>query len=296
MKNTVKKGKKGASQNHQLQEIQKLTIPRLLPLMNQGTKELEAAAEEIQATLESFPAGSLRVSPHRGAYQYFHVSGNRKQQGAVGGSRGIYIPKAQVDLARGLAQKSYNEKMLGLFARGAAALKKALQEFERLKIDGSFCAQGPGRCPLIAPIYLPNDIYADRWQKEEFQGKPFYEDEVLLTTAKGERVRSKSEVIIANTLNQLSIPYRYEYPLKLSSGRVVYPDFTCLNIRTRDEFIWEHFGRMNDADYQAKTFRKLDSFAVEGYIHGINLIYTMENDVRPVNPKTIEILARTFLL
>ena len=273
-------------------EIQKMSFPKIMPLLESCIREMEGAAKKIRATLKTFPIGRLRVSPHRGSYQYFHVAENSKQVG----SRGTYIPTSQRNLACGLAQRSYNETMTEAFTRGADSLKFALQELNRLEIENSFTAQGPGRCQLLSPIYLPDDLYAERWQKVEYQGKLFYEDEVLLTTVKGERVRSKSEVITANMLNQMGVPYRYEYPLRLSSGRVVYPDFTCLNVRTREEFIWEHFGRMNDEDYQVKTFRKLDSYAMDGYIHGVNLIYTMENDVRPVNSKTIELLVQQFLL
>lgn len=292
MKKGSKKSKKNEQPVYQLVEIQKLSYKKMIPLMKSCFKEMERAAGKILAALGDFPTGRLRVSPHRGSYQYFHVAAENSKAG----SRGTYIPKAQRSLACELAQKSYNETVADLLARGAATLENALHEFEHLKIEKIIDAQGPGRCPLISPVYLSDAAYANRWQKVEYQGKFFNEDDALLITAKGERVRSKSEVIIANMLNQLKVPYRYEYPLQLSSGRVIYPDFTCLNVRTRDEFIWEHFGRMNDADYQTKTFKKLDGYALDGYVHGVNLIYTMENDLRPVNPQTIEILVKQFLL
>lgn len=50
-----------------------------------------------------------------------------------------------------------------------------------------------------------------------------------------ERVRSKSEVIIADILNQEGIPYRYECPLQLKGWGKVYPDFTVLSERERPE-------------------------------------------------------------
>ena len=79
-----------------------------------------------------------------------------------------------------------------------------------------------------------------------------------LVLACRERVRSKSEVIIADTLARHGVPYRYEYPLKLKSGRdgafrTIHPDFLCLNVRTRAEFYWEHFGLMDDPDYLERT-------------------------------------------
>ena len=43
---------------------------------------------------------------------------------------------------------------------------------------------------------------------------------------KGEKVRSKSEVNIANMLHEKGIPYRYEEELQLRNGKIVSPDFT----------------------------------------------------------------------
>ena len=44
-------------------------------------------------------------------------------------------------------------------------------------------------------------------------------------TDAGERVRSKSELVIANLLYKNNIPYMYECPLKINNN-TVYPDFT----------------------------------------------------------------------
>ena len=91
--------------------------------------------------------------------------------------------------------------------------------------------------------------YAAQWLKVQYQGLSFTPDAPEYQTALGERVRSKSEVIIADALSRHQIPNRYEYPLKLSKGQqthIIYPDFLCLNIHTRREYIWEHFGMMDD--------------------------------------------------
>lgn len=66
---------------------------------------------------------------------------------------------------------------------------------------------------------------------------------------KGERVRSKSEVIIADMLNRKGISYRYEYPVYLKNVGQIYPDFTVLDAIRRREIYWEHLGMMDDPDY-----------------------------------------------
>ena len=40
----------------------------------------------------------------------------------------------------------------------------------------------------------------------------------------------------------LSIPYKYECPLQLSNGMIIYPDFTVLDVKRRKVWYWEHRG------------------------------------------------------
>lgn len=62
-------------------------------------------------------------------------------------------------------------------------------------------------------------------------------------------VRSKSEVIIANMLQERDIPFRYEQPLYASDGSLYLPDFT-VTWRGKDYF-WEHVGMLHREDYRA---------------------------------------------
>ena len=110
---------------------------------------------------------------------------------------------------------------------------------------------------LIDPIWLPDDEFRERWEAQKGEALAFRaDDESSFYTDKGERVRSKSEVIIANALHRNKIPYRYEYPLQLSNGKIVYPDFTVLNLKTRKEYIWEHFGMLDDPHYRETMLNK----------------------------------------
>lgn len=166
----------------------------------------------------------------------------------------------------------------------------------------------PARRKFVQPVRLPDEEFAEQWLAVKYSGKGMAVDAPLLETSRGERVRSKSEVIIADTLDRLKIPYRYEFPHQLkvrrnsrgrdSSRRTVtfHPDFTCLNIRTRREFIWEHFGRMDDLEYIAETLGKFETYTANGIFPGETLIFTMETQERPLNSATVEALARKYLL
>ncbi|MEJ5365820.1 MAG: hypothetical protein WHS86_12005 [Desulfosoma sp.] len=93
-------------------------------------------------------------------------------------------------------------------------------------------------------------------------------------TRRGDLVRSKSEVIIADLLYSKNIPYRYEQPLWDAAGNVRYPDFTIEDAETGLVIYWEHLGMLFDPDYRARWERKKAWYEAqgirpwEGVIHG----------------------------
>lgn len=63
------------------------------------------------------------------------------------------------------------------------------------------------RQKLIIPICENDEQYIDNWKSTKYQGKIFSAGMPELYTARGERVRSKSEIIIADTLSREGVPY-----------------------------------------------------------------------------------------
>ena len=61
-----------------------------------------------------------------------------------------------------------------------------------------------------------------------------------------------------------------------------------LNIRTRQEFIWKHFGKMNDNAYYDSTAKKLYFYERNGYYLGENLIATWESSDFPLNVNMVK--------
>ena len=152
---------------------------------------------------------------------------------------GEYIPLENEKLIKALAQKGYDEKVLKVAKKQMAQLERFNHQYQSNMIEGVW--NGMFRGDLIIPAILSDDLYARRWSSVTFEGLFFDEDSPVLLTSDGRRVRSKSELIIAEVLISMGIPFRYEYP-KTIGKILVHPDFTCLNVRTRKEFIWEHFG------------------------------------------------------
>ena len=129
--------------------------------------------------------------------------------------------------------------------------------------------------------------YAAWWAGQPYERKTLNKDVPFIRTERGEEVRSKSEMIIADLLYQLHIPYKYECPVRLQGLGVVHPDFTILNMRTRKEILWEHCGRMDDPDYLYKAYERQAAYTKNGYFQGKNIIYTFETDKMPLNSRMV---------
>ena len=83
-----------------------------------------------------------------------------------------------------------------------------------------------------------------------------------ITTMRGEVVRSKSELVIANMLHEAGVPYRYEKPLGLGECRLR-PDFT-VELESGVTWYWEHLGLLGDAGYRDRWKRKQEAYARSG--------------------------------
>ncbi|APJ03832.1 hypothetical protein [Silvanigrella aquatica] len=75
-----------------------------------------------------------------------------------------------------------------------------------------------------------------------------------IMTSFGLKVRSKSEVFIAEKLYEKKINFKYEQPLS-AGEKTYYPDFTIY--LGNKEFYWEHFGMLSDENYALKTEIKI---------------------------------------
>lgn len=257
----------------------------------EGLAERKKLLKEVitvkNKALKTATEGRLRVSVKNGVPSYYKMLEKY--------SNGSYIRKRDLILAKKIAQKEYDVSVLEAAGKQIECLEKVIEILKKNDIEKKFLQLSEHKKCLIEPVTLTDEEYASRWQNVEYRSKPFSELGPELYTARGERVRSKSEVIIADTLNRLGIPYRYEFPVSLKRFDV-YPDFYCLNVRTRREFIWEHFGLMTDSDYAVNMVEKLDSYSEKGWILGKNLIATMESAMRPLNTRHVERLVEEFLV
>ena len=232
-------------------------------------------------------AGKIRIVPHKNTMQFYLIT--KKND-----TTGKYLPRQQDDFAKSLIQYDYDNKILRSAKRELAAIKKLLAHNKKSGIQKIFQRFSKNRKLLVDPVTLPDKVYETHWQSQKNTGNNFFNSPEFLTS-NGEKVRSKSEVIIADTLSRLKIPYKYEMPLELKNGTTIYPDFCCLNLHTRKEIFWEHFGLMDDPDYISKAISKIQSIQESGFNLGENFIFTMEKPEVPLNPKFVQTMVEKYL-
>lgn len=249
---------------------------------------LQLKKEKVEA-LRTVPEGSLRVCSHGKRTQYYHRNDPKDFSG-------VYIRSNEIELARELAQKDYDQRVLRAIEKEVDAIDKYFNNYPQVNVENVYESLHKERQKLIKPVGKSDQQYLQEWECVEYEGKEFDENMPEFYTAKGERVRSKSEVIIADMLYREGIPYRYEYPLYLRGIGRIYPDFTILNLGLRKEIIWEHLGMMDDFAYAEKTVRKISGYEQNGIFPGEDLILTYETRKTPLNSRTIMLMIKHYLL
>lgn len=256
--------------------------------MKERAEYLNCLIEDKRRKLLNAPEGFLHISCVGDNVQYF------KKLNSTDAS-GKYIRKEDKQIAIELAQRDYDRQVLRAAEKELHVIQKYLSKYPRILPEQIYETLHKERQKLVCPIWESDEEYIRRWEEVSYQGKGFGDKTAEFHTAKGERVRSKSEVLIADLLNREQIPYRYEYPVRLKGFGVVYPDFTILDIKQRKEIIWEHLGMMDNVDYAEKAVRKITTYEQNGIFPGDKLILTYETQKNPLNQKTLLLIIRHYL-
>lgn len=249
-------------------------------------KQLKIILARISKELENAPAKTVYSSISNKSAQFYEKKGKDKAK------KGAYIPISNQAEIKSIITAEYNRKLKKAIESEVCALEHLLKK--QNKVEQAYKNMAKGKKPAITPVTLGEQQYSEKWLAVNYKKKQFDENYPEYYTSNGLRVRSKSEIIIATVLDKLNIPYRYEYPVKLSRF-TVHPDFYCLNVRTRKEYVWEHFGMMDDSEYSSRAVAKMQEYAKNGYAPGKNMIATFEVASFPINARYVEKIAKEYL-
>jgi hypothetical protein len=221
----------------------------------------------------------------RGSYQYYI-------------DQKYVSKKKEISKICEMAKAEYREKLLPILELEITYLKRVLQTEERL--TEVYRRMHEGKQALFEPDCMPIDKKISDFEQVIYKGLGFDEsDRTEYITNKGERVRSKSEKIIADELARHQIPYKYEKPLQLivdGKMKEFYPDFTVLNRTTGETKYIEHLGMMDAPSYYKNVLSKLDVYEKNGLLIGRDVILFHESSYQPLNTRVVTDYINEFLM
>lgn len=234
--------------------------------------------ESLEGVLVKLPEGNLLVAPGKteNSFRYYNRKSPRDKMGE-------YLGKEDSKLKSLLAQRKYVVTMLKNITNEMNKLEKIQKMHLNDSIIDTYADMNCGVRNLISPIAVDDETYISMWQNIPYEGLGFSDNDTTeFFSNKKERMRSKSEVAIANMLLLNNIPYKYECPIIRGNGEKLYPDFTVLDVIRRRIVYWEHLGRMGDLSYVSKNLWKLEEYKKIGIYLGTNLFITYESNISPM--------------
>ena len=251
--------------------------------------ELLSAREALEVSLEEAPPERIHVMC-KGESAKFYLRSEKADK------TGVYLPKSETARIQTHLQKQYDERILKLINQEIPILEILLKKTDNIinKIQQTYSKNPKEVKKYLHPLDMSDEDFIHFWRSIPYEKKtipdyvPFYE------TKRKERVRSKSEINIANALDEKGIPYKYECPLLLKNGIKIHPDFTVLNVRERREIYWEHRGMVDDKDYAKSAVLRLKTLMQNGIFLGRELIITEETSANPLGTDEIDAVIKKY--
>lgn len=244
---------------------------------------LSTSIVDIEKKLRSYPEGRVNIRTRKESrYYYLAGSGNKER----------YLSQNDSGLIGQLIQKDYLNKVLKEAKTELSALGRMIRLYPETIAEDVYDSLPEGRKLYATPINICDDEFAQKWMNTPYKRKPFKKDAPVFMTIKGERVRSKSEALIADRYFARGIPYRYECPLKVGN-KIIHPDFQLLRMSDRKVLYHEHCGKMGEAGYRDDMVERFNNYSEAGIILGDRLFYTFESDRTPLDIRTLDKLIDT---
>jgi hypothetical protein len=214
-------------------------------IINQLMLKLQNEHKQAFAMLPTLPEGRLHQEKHGDRIYYYHIVGKGKGRTRAG------ITKNR-QLIYQLARKEY---LLNVMKKH----DDNLEQLNKISSKMNFCVwQDAGAVVREKFPSLPFEVFikGDQYEPQPPRKSTMFLNGTIHRTQNGIMVRSKSELIIADTLESLGIPYQYEIELPYDDYHLC-PDFTVIRPRDGKVIFWEHFGMTHDEEYLRKMDLKL---------------------------------------
>lgn len=232
-----------------------------------------ALLEKLDAAYDELPSGYIEVKEINGTDYFFRVfqKNGRRKRVAITDARLISDIRFRADIHRARPVLKENINACERFI-------EAFRDYDPYKFSGP---RVPDR-----RLFREGDVCDEEWIENMPARNPFREEDYRFETRRGEKVRSKSEMMIADILFEYGLQYRSDCPVSVG-GKVLYPDFQILRRKDHTPVLWEHNGLTGSSSYVLRSYEKLAAYNRAGYIIGRNLILTSETEHEPLTRSVI---------
>ncbi len=259
----------------------KTIIKELTELRNKFVADLDHLSERYK------PKGRIVYKTERDKSRFYIIDEKHKS--------GLYINQVNEETLRAYCNERYYRKLESELPVQISKLKRIAEKMERIK-DGQVIYEElpePIRKHADSNLGSREKLIEDFYTEGRYCGHSRLPVKEKHNTDRGETVRSKSELIIANMLYYSGIPYDYERMLHLKTGYKC-PDFTILNVDTGKVCYLEHMGRMDEEEYRNRNLLKIEEYHASGIYQGEKLFLTFETKEKPLNEKHVRDLINHF--
>ena len=245
-------------------------------------------SEKNLKKLKGVPDKRVIASRSNGCDQFYYRNPGEKQI--------KYVKAEERELVSKIVQRDYETSMNKQLRFLCKQLERFLKTYDIDSIFDIYEKSCTAKQKLIKPLIMPKEEFVKAWYDEHPGNLNRFAFDVYYETDRGEFVRSKSEKILADMFYKNAIPYVYEPKIFLGpEGRVSFPDFALLNVRTRKIFYWEHLGMCSDPEYAIKNLGKIRRYEENGYFLGDQLLISIESEDNPLTVKSIEEMIEKYL-
>jgi len=242
--------------------------------------------KQLQTNINTYPKEGFYCTKNQKRFKWYITT----KDGAH------YLPKSERALAEKLACKKYLLSKLSDIESELKALQYYLSHHDPNYGQADLMFEKDcGYAELLAPYFSPEAPNIKQWKAENYEQNTSHPENLVHPTSLGFSVRSKSEAMIVMALHLNRIPFRYECALDLN-GTKIYPDFTILHPLSGKIMYWEHFGLIDNKDYQKAYHAKMHQYISNQVYPSINLITSYETNDMPLTFEKLDQILAAYSL
>lgn len=278
--------------------------------MNEIMQQLMDQRDSFLMERNAYPEGTMYRQVGKNGVRYYQAY---KENGKIV-RKGI---TRKPEMIRRLARKQYIEKSIEILDYDIDLLSRTIENFKctdpekviasmkrsyaELHHEYFFNINMEAQQDLLCEgvMFLDGNSFKNRmfhhrqWSLQNAGKDDFRLEGRDKITSKGQRMRSKSEVIIAERLYYYDVPFVYEKSLCLS-GYTFHPDFSFED-KDYNEFYLEYCGMMDDEEYVSKHIWKKQIYESNGIVPWKNIIYMYESSNK-IDLKNIDYFIQNEIL